>query len=75
MTDIRSNTFAARKSERLVLASGASVLQQSVRWTGRSASVLLKLLCLIPATLGRAFEMAYVDPFNSPSSHQDHERR
>lgn len=75
MTDFSSNAVAARKPKRPVMASAATALKSIARWIGLFTRGLLKLLYLIPVTLGRAFEMAYVDPFINSSSHRDHERR
>lgn len=75
MTDIRSNAYTARKSEKPAMASVAIALKSFARWIGILTCGLLKILILIPSNVGRAFEMAYVDPFANLSSRRDHERR
>lgn len=75
MTDIRFNAFAAHTPKTPVIGSVGMVMKSIARWMGRKTWGLLKLFSLIPVTLGRAFEMAYVDPFANRSSHRDHERK
>lgn len=75
MTDIRSNGYTTRKSEKPVMDSAATALKRFTRLIGIFACGLLKTLRLISGTLGRAFEMAYVDPFANLSSRRDHDRR
>lgn len=75
MTDIRSNVFVAQRSSKLVLISEKLVLKKIVRWIGLFTFGVFRLLSLVPVKVGRAFEMAYIDPFTTSSSHLDKDRR
>ncbi len=75
MIDIRSTDRSKGKPENIFQIDFVAIMRWPARRFARFALGLLKALALVSTTVGRAFEMAYVDPFSGSGSDRTQDRR